>query len=60
MSPFWAASAVLLAALPAGTLVFVIAQRYGVYAERISAAILASTVLSVITVSVLIARMPAP
>ena len=60
MPPFWAASAVLLAALPAGTLVFVIAQRYGVYAERISAAILASTVLSVITVSVLVARIPAP
>ena len=60
MPPFWASSAVLLAALPAGTLVFVIAQRYDVYAERISAAILVSTVLSVITVSVLIARMPAP
>lgn len=60
MPAFWAHSAVLLAALPAGTLVFVIAQRYGVYTERISAAILVSTVLSVITVSVLIARMPAP
>lgn len=60
MPPFWAASAVLLAALPAGTLVFVIAQRYGVYAERISAAILVSTVLSVITVSVLVSRMPTP
>jgi predicted permease len=60
MPAFWAHSAVLLAALPAGTLVFVIAQHYGVYAERISAAILVSTVLSVITVSILVARMPPP
>lgn len=60
LPPFWAASAILLGALPAGTLVFVIAQRYGVYAERISAVILVSTMFSVITVSWLIARMPSP
>jgi hypothetical protein len=55
MEPFWQASAVLLAALPTGALTFVVAQRYGVYVHRTSAAILVSTVLSVITLSVLLA-----
>ena len=47
--------AVLLSALPTGALLFVIAQRYGVYEQRSSTIILVSTVLSVFTVSGLLA-----
>lgn len=47
--------AVLMAALPAGALIFVVAQRYGVYVQRSSAMILISTLFSVITVSALLA-----
>ncbi|MGF6226302.1 malonate transporter [Inquilinus ginsengisoli] len=55
MDPFWTASAVILAALPTGALTFVVAQRYGVYVERTSAVILVSTVVSVLTLSLLLA-----
>lgn len=47
--------AVLMAALPTGTLAFVIAQKYGIFVQRTSAAILLSTVFSVVTVSGLLA-----
>lgn len=49
--PVWVYAAVLLAALPTATNVFVIAQQYDVYTERASAAILITTTLSVLTVS---------
>ncbi|MEM7544587.1 MAG: AEC family transporter [Pseudomonadota bacterium] len=52
--PVWTLTAVLLAALPTATNVFVIAQQYGVWAERASATILITTTLSVITVSALL------
>jgi malonate transporter and related proteins len=55
MDPFWAAGAVLLAALPTGTLTFVVAQTYGVYVERTSAVILVSTVVSMVSLSLLLA-----
>ncbi|WP_029008585.1 AEC family transporter [Azospirillum halopraeferens] len=55
MDPFWAASAILLAALPTGALTFVVATQYRVYVERTSAAILVSTILSVVTLSALLA-----
>ena len=55
MEPFWQASAVLLAALPTGALTFVVAQRYGVYVRRTSATILVSTILSIVTLSLLLA-----
>lgn len=45
---------VLIAALPTGALVFVVAQRYDVFVQRGSAAVLVSTILSVITLSVLL------
>ena len=45
---------VLIAALPTGALVFVVAQRYNVFVQRGSAAVLVSTILSVITLSVLL------
>ena len=54
LDPFWARSAVLLAALPTGALVFVVAQRYEVYTQRAISAILINTVLSVITLSILL------
>ncbi len=49
--PVWVYAAVLLAALPTATNVFVIAQQYGVWVERASASILITTVLSVATVT---------
>lgn len=55
LDPYWAASAVILAGLPTGALTFVVAQQYRVYVERTSAAILASTVVSVVTLSALLA-----
>lgn len=51
LDPFWTASAIILAALPTGTLVFVLASQYGIYIERASAIILASTVVSIVTLS---------
>ena len=52
--PVWVFTAVLLAALPTATNVFVIGQQYGVWQERASATILVTTVLSVATVTVLL------
>ncbi|WNJ99813.1 AEC family transporter [Thalassospiraceae bacterium LMO-JJ14] len=53
MEPLWRAVGILMAALPAGALCFVVAQNYNVYVQRTSAAILFSTLLAVITLSVL-------
>jgi malonate transporter and related proteins len=55
MDRFWAASAVLLAALPTGALVFVTAQQNGIYVQRASAGIVMSTVFSVVTLSAILA-----
>ncbi|MBW3098409.1 AEC family transporter [Pseudohoeflea coraliihabitans] len=52
--PIWIFTAVLLAALPTATNVFVIAQQYGVWIERASATVLVTTVASVVTVSTLL------
>lgn len=52
--PVWLYTAVLLAALPTATNVFVIGQQYGVWQERASATILITTVLSVATVTALL------
>lgn len=54
LDPVWVEAAVLLAALPTATNVFVIAQQYGIWVERASAAILVTTLASVVTVSTLI------
>ncbi|HUT50047.1 MAG TPA: AEC family transporter [Alphaproteobacteria bacterium] len=53
MPPVWAASAVILASLPTGALVFVLAQQYDIYLQRSTAAIVISTVVSVLTLSAL-------
>jgi len=55
MERVWAVSAVALAALPTGSLVFVLAQQYGIYTQRATAAILVSTVLSIVTLFALFA-----
>ncbi|WP_431856664.1 AEC family transporter [Azospirillum sp.] len=55
MDAFWTASAMVLAALPTGALTFVVATQYRIYIERTSAAILVSTVVSVVTLSVVLA-----
>ncbi len=52
--PIWVFTAVLMAALPTATNVFVIAQQYGVWVERVSATILLTTILSVFSVSALL------
>jgi predicted permease len=56
LDPFWGASAVILSALPTGALTFVLAQRYGIYVRRATTATLISTILSVLTVSALLAH----
>ncbi|MEK1855536.1 MAG: AEC family transporter, partial [Phyllobacterium sp.] len=44
--PVWISAAMLMAALPTATNVFVIAQQYGVWVERASSSVLATTLFS--------------
>ncbi len=55
--PLWVATAVLMASLPPALNVFVIANQYRVYVERASSVVLVGTVISVITVTGLLAAM---
>ena len=55
MPPLWASAAVLLASLPVGTGPFMLAKLYEREPEVASGAILISTVLSVVTVSLMVA-----
>lgn len=57
LPPFWAGACIILSALPTGALTFVVAQRYGTAVERTSTIILVSTVLSVATLSALLATL---
>ena len=54
LEPLWADSALLQSALPTGALMFVLAQRYNVFVQRSTAVIMASTVGSVVTLSVVL------
>ncbi|MEZ5667815.1 MAG: AEC family transporter [Alphaproteobacteria bacterium] len=54
LDPFLTACAVVLAGLPTGTLVFVVAQRAGLYVQRATATIILSTAVSVVTLSVIL------
>lgn len=54
LEPFWAESAVLIAAIPSGALVFVFAQRYGVYVRQSAAVVVVTTALSVLTLATLL------
>ncbi|CAO3448027.1 Auxin efflux carrier family protein [Azospirillum argentinense] len=60
LDPFWAGSAIILAGLPTGALTFVVASQYRIYVERTSAAILMSTIASVVTLSILLATYAPP
>jgi len=51
IDPLWLHSAVLLAALPSATNVFVIAQQYGVWQERASSAVVVSTIIATLSVT---------
>jgi predicted permease len=53
IEPIWAAGALVQSALPTGALVFVLAQQYGIYLQRSTAVIMASTVVSLFTLSAL-------
>ena len=59
MDYLWAVVTVIMASLPTGATCFVFAQRYQTFVARTSSATLASTVLSLVTVSILIAIMDA-
>jgi predicted permease len=49
--PVWISTAMLMAALPTATNVFVIAQQYGVWVERASSSVLATTLFSIVTLT---------
>lgn len=51
LDPLWLYSAVILAALPTATNVFVIAQQYSVWQERASSAVVVSTLAATVTVT---------
>ena len=50
IEPFWVQAGVLIAALPSAGSNYVSAQRYAADADRVSAAIVLSTLVSVVTV----------
>ena len=52
--PHWVMAAVLTAAVPSASSVFIVAQRYGVYQEQASALVLVSTVLGIPTLTLVI------
>jgi predicted permease len=54
MDHLWGVVTVTVAGLPTGATCFVLAQRYGVFVARTSSVVLASTLLSVITVTALL------
>ena len=53
IDPVWRAVAILCAAMPMGANVYLVAARYETYVARASTAVLFSTVISVVTVSLL-------
>ncbi len=50
-NPVWVYTAVLLAALPTATNVFVIAQQYDVWVGRASSMVIVTTLMSIVTVT---------
>ena len=55
IDPLWATASTLGVALPIAANVFIVARQYDTYVERTSSAILVSTLISVVTVSALLA-----
>ncbi len=58
VDPLWASVAILGTALPVAANVFIVAEQYDTYVERVSSAILVSTAISVVTVSALLTILP--
>ena len=54
MDPFWAQSAVILAALPIGSTALAVAQQYDVVVRRTSATVVLSSILSIVILSALL------
>ena len=54
VDPLWATVAILGAALPVAANVFIVAKQYDTYVERVSSAVLISTIVSTVTVSTLL------
>lgn len=54
LNQIWLYSAVLLAALPSATNVFVIAQQYDIWQERASSAVVISTLVATLTVTAIL------
>jgi malonate transporter len=59
VDPVWFAAALIYAAMPSGANAFLIAQAYGTYIARASTAVLVTTTISVVTIS-LVAATVAP
>ncbi|WP_417227926.1 AEC family transporter [Amphritea sp.] len=57
LEPFWLASAVVLAALPTGAMVYVLAQQYNTRVTLTSATIMVTTLVSMVTLAVLLPLM---
>ena len=55
VDPYVAAVAIAASALPVAGNVYILAQHYGVAPQRVSASILMSTTLSIVTVTAVIA-----
>ncbi len=53
LDPLWAASAVLLAAMPTGAIVFMFAQKYNTYVQHSATTVVITTALSLITLGFL-------
>jgi predicted permease len=58
--PEWVTVAVIAAAMPAGANVYVFARKFDVYAQRATAIVVLSTLASILTLTTLIATLPAP
>jgi len=54
LDPFWSRAAIILSAMPSGANAYVIAQQYKVHVETVSTAVVVSTGVSVVTISVLL------
>jgi predicted permease len=56
IEPLWSQVAVVLSAMPAAANIYVIAQQYNVHLRTMSAAIIVSTGMSVVTIFFLLVR----
>ncbi|MDE0941373.1 MAG: AEC family transporter [Alphaproteobacteria bacterium] len=57
LDPLWTAVATIIAAQPVGANVFILAQQYDTYTARSASAVLISTILSVLVLAVMLAKL---